>query len=370
IFLDREGSTKRAGQVCMRRVCRSACGDRGDLEKNLVRSSIDAQKAIALLEVAYDETGSDEDWRRAALGSALAIVGAKSGGWFDFETDTDGEGAFRLRSLEMRSARGPNICRVADPSASWATTPPVVLQQLFGRSLATTFRSLIGDREPSEIDAWQSTWRAPVIDNLGIIARDLVGKGVLLVSGTTTRLECTPRELRLLDRVAFHFGAALRLRGTPPSRRMESAEAVLSPSGKILHAHEAAKNKRSQLDDGRRRREHARASTRDPAQALDVWKGLVAGRWSLVDHFDTDGKRFLLALKNTPKVDRRADLTPRERRVCALASLGHRDKEIAYMLGLTVSSITASLHRARTKLHVKNRIELVRAWRVGSIPQD
>jgi DNA-binding CsgD family transcriptional regulator len=95
----------------------------------------------------------------------------------------------------------------------------------------------------------------------------------------------------------------------------------------------------------------------------EIWKGLVAGRWSLVDHVDTDGKRFLLAMKNTPNVDKRADLTPRERRVSSLAAMGHRDKEIAYMLGLSPASITASLHRARAKLGAKTRADLARIWR-------
>ena len=101
------------------------------------------------------------------------------------------------------------------------------------------------------------------------------------------------------------------------------------------------------------------------AFAGEVWKGLVAGRWSLVDHIDTDGKRFLLALKNKPSVDKRADLTPRERRVCALVAMGHRDKEIAYMLGVSMASVAASIHRARRKLNVGTRTALAGAWRGG-----
>ena len=88
-------------------------------------------------------------------------------------------------------------------------------------------------------------------------------------------------------------------------------------------------------------------------------------RWSLVDHFDTDGKRFLLAMKNTPRVDRRADLTPRERRVAALAAMGNSDKEIAYMLGLSMPSVTSAVFRARAKLGAKSRGELAAIWRSG-----
>jgi DNA-binding CsgD family transcriptional regulator len=129
-----------------------------------------------------------------------------------------------------------------------------------------------------------------------------------------------------------------------------------------LHARARAQGKLDDLDEGRRRRNEAQKARHDAEKALEIWKGLVAGRWSLVDHFDTDGKRFLLAMKNTPKVDRPIDLTPGAKRAAALAAMGHRDKEIAYMLGVSVASVTASLHRTRAKLGVRSRAELATVW--------
>lgn len=38
----------------------------------------------------------------------------------------------------------------------------------------------------------------------------------------------------------------------------------------------------------------------DADTAMQAWEGLVRGRWSLVDRFDTDGKRFIVAIKNDP----------------------------------------------------------------------
>lgn len=32
----------------------------------------------------------------------------------------------------------------------------------------------------------------------------------------------------------------------------------------------------------------------DPEEALRLWEGLVRGRWTLLDWFDTDGRRFVL----------------------------------------------------------------------------
>ena len=98
-------------------------------------------------------------------------------------------------------------------------------------------------------------------------------------------------------------------------------------------------------------------------RARQIWEGLLTGSWSLVDHFDADGKRFMIASKNVPGVDKRAELTPQERRVSALAASGQRDKEIADALGLSMPSVIATLHRARAKLGVRSRADHAILWR-------
>lgn len=211
--------------------------------------------------------------------------------------------------------------------------------------------------------AWKELWREPVADSVGIVAADPAGHGVCASIGLPERRGLSERQLRLLDRVAVHLSAGRRLREKKQSRLLDDAEAILSSNGKVLHALKAAKNKRESLHAARARRDEASKLKHDPEKALEIWKGLVGGRWSLVDHFDTDGKRLLLAVKNAPQIDPRADLSPRERRVCALVAMGHRDKEIAYSLGLSLGSVTAALHRARMKLKVSSRTELAAAWR-------
>jgi DNA-binding CsgD family transcriptional regulator len=212
---------------------------------------------------------------------------------------------------------------------------------------------------------WREIWPEPIVDSLGLVSLDASGDGFIACVGLDHLGSLTQRERRLLARVGTHVGAGDRLRRGKPGRLLDEAEAVLSPSGKVLHAVERAKNRIDSLREGRERREEARKMQHDPEKALEIWRGLVAGRWSLVDHFDTDGKRFLLAVKNTPGVEGRADLTSRERRVTALAAMGHRDKEIAYILGLSVASVTAAIHRARGKLGVRTRAELAAVWRRG-----
>jgi hypothetical protein len=40
-----------------------------------------------------------------------------------------------------------------------------------------------------------------------------------------------------------------------------------------------------------------RMSKRNPERALQLWRALVDGRWSLVDSFETDGRRYVVALQ-------------------------------------------------------------------------
>jgi DNA-binding CsgD family transcriptional regulator len=98
---------------------------------------------------------------------------------------------------------------------------------------------------------------------------------------------------------------------------------------------------------------------RDPEGAVAAWRGLVAGRWSLVDRFDRDGRRYLIAHKNDPDTMDPRGLTPRERQVAGFAALGQSDKVIAYELGISPSTVSVLLSRAAQKLGVQSRAELV-----------
>ena len=84
----------------------------------------------------------------------------------------------------------------------------------------------------------------------------------------------------------------------------------------------------------------------DPDRALEGWEGLVQGRWSLVDHFDSDGRRFVLAIKNDPRFPDPRGLTLRERQVAEFIGQGHSGKEISYMLGISPSAVTNCTTRA------------------------
>jgi DNA-binding CsgD family transcriptional regulator len=93
--------------------------------------------------------------------------------------------------------------------------------------------------------------------------------------------------------------------------------------------------------------------------ALAEWWALVRGRWSMVDRFDTDERRYVLALPNPPMVPNPRGLTEQEQQVTAFAALGDSHKLIAYRLGLSRSRVSHLLTSGMRKLGVKTQAQLV-----------
>jgi DNA-binding NarL/FixJ family response regulator len=158
------------------------------------------------------------------------------------------------------------------------------------------------------------------------------------------------------------MASALRLRRRIEQEKVED-EAVLSPSGSLLHATGVAKqaDARGRLRDAARAMDRARGPLRrnDPQEALELWRALCAGRWSLVDRFESDGRRFLIAHRNQPHLPNLRGLSQREASVAAFAQLGQSNKEIAYTLGLSPSSVATHLSGALRKLGLPSRAALV-----------
>lgn len=101
-------------------------------------------------------------------------------------------------------------------------------------------------------------------------------------------------------------------------------------------------------------RTHGAAREEDGAEALALWRGLVDGRWALVDRFEYDGRRYLVARRNEHEA-----LSPRERQVVAHVVMGRGNKFVAHALGVSTSSVATHLAAAMRKLGVRSRAELV-----------
>ena len=78
-----------------------------------------------------------------------------------------------------------------------------------------------------------------------------------------------------------------------------------------------------------------------------------------VEWFDTDNRRYMLAVPNAPRVLDPRGLSKRESQVVAYASLGDSHKLIAYRLGISRTRVSNALSSAMRKLNVKTQAQLV-----------
>lgn len=319
---------------------------------------IAAEGVLALVETVYDGEAARDEWVARVNESVLDVLPeATNTSGFVFRSHRTGEG-LEFDAMEAVTSAGEALLTDDAVDVHMHGLPPSLRLRMFGMTSARTLSEVLVASTPTAEPLFRETWKDPTADSVGLVGAEPDGTGFCIGAALPRVSPLEPRERALLEKLAMHIGAGLRLRRTSPPKPND-AEAILSPRGKLLHAKADAPHHRALLDDGLKRRTAARESRHDAERALEIWRGLVSGRWSLVDHFDTDGKRFVLAMENAPRVPPRAPLTPRERRVVALAAMGHRDKEIAYILGLSVSSVSSAIHRARKKLGVRTRAELV-----------
>jgi DNA-binding NarL/FixJ family response regulator len=163
------------------------------------------------------------------------------------------------------------------------------------------------------------------------------------------------------SQVAAHVAAGFRLRARlGDTAAIDEADAVMRTDGKLEHlVNEAEFDRRELLGEAVRRIERARLRGCDEDEALTLWQGLVAGEWSLVDHFEGAARRYYVAVRNPPGRARTQALTPREAEVVAYVACGTGTKAIAYALGIDGATVRRYLHNAMTKLGLSTRTELI-----------
>lgn len=200
-------------------------------------------------------------------------------------------------------------------------------------------------------------------ESVNVVGLDTSGRGVVLVANRTSQVAARIPRRRLLAELAAHLAAASRLRRRRPRgvSTTVDAEGVLSPEGRVLHAEGPAREARA-LEALRRaaaRHERAAKAATD-AEALALWGALQAGRWTVVERRESDGRRLLIARENraTPVATRSA-LTLRERQVLGELACGLSNKEIGYRLGLAASTVSSHLHTAAAKLGIAARAPLL-----------
>jgi DNA-binding CsgD family transcriptional regulator len=322
---------------------------------------------VSIVEAAYELEGSTNDWLARLLEHAAPHLdrgfGLAGTLW------RMGEGAIGSTRVTYRMDE-----RIWDAlmTASRDHAPVAHRQAATGLAFATGLQRLGLDEGaplPPEVQQVHDTLLSPVgvQDVLDVSFPDPSGVVFLIAVPLPDSRRPTRREVATWSRVASHIAAGLRLRTVEHGSAcaLDEADAVLSPSGSVQHASPQAHGRQAREALRRAARAIDRARSKDRAdedEALDAWQGLVAGRWSLVDHFDSDGRRYLVARRNDPNVRDPRALTRRERQVLAYTAMGHSLKLTAYALGLAIPTIALHRSRAMRKLGLRSVADVVRIF--------
>jgi hypothetical protein len=312
-----------------------------------------ARDTTSMIEATYRVDVPTEVWLQQVTERACQVMGADQGGFaFHYDT-TRGDwvevGALGLHRLSPEFAR-----EVFDQ----ADAPREAVLDLVRVLTSMRFGSLRDFMERHGLAKFSSVLdRHGIRDLVGINGLDPSGRGCM-VTLVDSRQSRPARTQHLWHRLAAHVSAGNRLRvaleslAKPIEDPTLRAEAIVTPDGKVEHATGAAESRpaREALRDALVRIDQARAERDDAEHSVDLWRGLVAGRWSLVEHFERDGRRYFLAQKNDPVVASDSALSQREKQVVRYTELGHSNKLIAYELGLSASTVSTILARARSKL--------------------
>ena len=285
----------------------------------------------------------------------------------------DGLGLFGFTySLSDADELVPGAFATMGCSTSMADVLPFAVTQIGPEYVRDGYRSADAGAT-SEIPGWQGSVAAEmarqegVADVWSINGRSGGTRGCVVAVNRRSGQLLPPKERRLFARTAEHLAAAYRLRERLRLMdAIERAEAVIAPGGNVLHATGDAKRSDSldALRTGALRMDRTRGKLREsnPVRAVVPWKGAMAARWTLLEHFDSDGRRYILAREKDPDRSRQAALSPREREVLVHAALGQSNKEIAYALGIAHSTVRVLLVRAARRLDARTRTDLVRRF--------
>lgn len=312
--------------------------------------------ALATVKAAYDHLGRDEpSWLKALATSAQP--------WMDCGMGT------MAWTFDMSLGHAP---RLGDPivvggDPSWESVPAEIMATLPEAAL-NAYRFA-----PPHASASEALGQ-PLVGYLPMHASDFLavraclgdGRGVVIGAFAQHAQQKVRRDRVILGRVAAHLASAYRLRcsgheaaGFEGSR----VEAIFTPAGSCVEARGDTRGRavrsvlREEILSWERRRD--RTQKIDSDGALQLWRSLVAGRWSICDRMDTDGKRYIVAIRNPPEGAALRALTQHESQIVGLAVWGGSNKYIAYAMGLSEGTVSLYLSTAMHKLGVRSRAELV-----------
>jgi len=321
---------------------------------------------IGLAESAYALDGDLDDWLAGICDRAAPLLDLGLGvAAYTFKvtpTSLEGDG--------IATRGGPGEFADSVRNAMIGAGPAGVKRFLGAGTSVHTMSEWILEPLPEEHEGFRAATSGEFQDVLGVLVFTGRGYGLSLAIPLDTPRAPTPPERRHLGRIGAHLGAGMRLRGALSREIAVEPEAVLDPDGKVRDAQGEAvgREPRERLREAVRRLERARTrANRSDPESLELWEGLVRGRWSLVDRFESDGRRFIVAHRNAPELGDPRGLTKREHHVAERVGRGSSNKEIAYELGISESSVANAVASTRRKLGLQSRIDLAAFFAPGGL---
>ena len=316
---------------------------------------------LRILDAAYAIDQPADAWLRGVL-SALASDLDDGLGVSGYFVDVS-HGA---RFWGLTAPDGPPPEQMLSSFARWQETMPLEFKRRMHLFAACGVGDFLQEDGFDRRQLDESNAANGFLDMAGINAIDASSQGCTFAAPLRKRsARQAPQVRRVWERVAAHIAAGARLLR---ERSGAPAQAVLTPEGRIEHAEGEARD-RSAREALRRAAvgiDRARSRTKLEAdEVTELWAALVAGRWSLVDRFEEGGRRYLVAVPNSPSVRGELPLTSRELQAARAAALGHSNKLIAYELGISASTVATLLSRAMRKLGAPNRAALIAAVGTG-----
>jgi DNA-binding CsgD family transcriptional regulator len=319
-----------------------------------VAANLKQEKIFSFTDACYALDGSDEEWlsRLASEGRPFLDYGMGVAAWAFRKDDWTG--------FELPRGVDATLGTAMWDAAKNYSGPELVQLFMGGRATSATERLAI-TQGLDEHHAGSTFGPLGVKDFHALTVWDGSGSGVALAGASGRVLRATPQQLARLERLGAHVLAGYRLR-----RALRKVDAVLAPDGRPLHAEGEARepSNRDALSRAVRAFDHARSQRAgDADESLNAFEGLVAGQWSIVQSFESDGRRYLVAIQNQPGQMAAAALTGNEAHALLLRAQGLAYKLVCYELGLSESATHHLVQQGMRKLGIGRETDLALIFR-------
>jgi len=164
-------------------------------------------------------------------------------------------------------------------------------------------------------------------------------------------------------RVCRHMHAGFRARLLlENATALNECDAVLDPSGRLLEARGSARSPgvRERLRCAVLARERSRDwRALGEVESLERWGELVGGGWLLVDHFESNGRRYVLAVRSDQDSADLRTLSRSEALALEGAALGQPYKAMAAQLDVSLARVHQLVATGLAKLGLADAADLV-----------